>query len=534
MPGVLFKLLPTSKAINVPAANQQYLIYSATRKGCFYNEGCGFGLWGRMPGMFRPERLDNLDEVVRTIGQLSRGNQDHPPKRLYRTILSVDEETARTKHLYDRKKWEQLVNGHAQVIAEKFGIRQEDFCFLVSFHYKKTHPHIHLSFLDASDAPHATYIPKDRFERMMNEIRAEFDRALYKEEIHQLQATQKGQLQETREALETLLAEYPLPAMLNLDRITDATLDELGKGLLELAAHPPIRGSLRYQSLEVGYKAALNAWIDQVLLLPQFSAMRDRYEDCTRQISTLYGNGGRTADDYLEKARVDLYKALGNEVMEAVRTVVRNLDSEPPEDVQQLRTILGGAITQLLRADPAFHALVQAMPARATPWRELRKDTGFQALERRLLQRVVSDVRIRKRIQRYVDEKQDPERKAAIQLQLERMKTKDPAVRSDAKEKLKALRAEDSISKEAFSALYKTVGQIIYDETRADRGYPAQERYGLAMHALIQIFTAGRGQQARQQARRDQLKLRFKALSDTAKKDRRRQQSQAGGWEQEM
>lgn len=116
------------KSINLPgiaARNQKHLNYIATRKGCIPNLGCNFGLWGRLPNQ-SVDNINNLEQAKAIVGSASSRHT------LYRAIFSVDKDTAQNYDLYNRAKWETLVNEHIKTLAKEMGIESKDFCWVAS------------------------------------------------------------------------------------------------------------------------------------------------------------------------------------------------------------------------------------------------------------------------------------------------------------------------------------------------------------------------------------------------------------------
>ncbi len=88
----LFVFKQSYKSRNRPTTrvlNQKHLVYIATRPGVMRNPECGFGLWGKLPGMKASQNIDDLRTAYRAIGQASEGHT------VYRAILSVDKNTAK-------------------------------------------------------------------------------------------------------------------------------------------------------------------------------------------------------------------------------------------------------------------------------------------------------------------------------------------------------------------------------------------------------------------------------------------------------
>lgn len=133
----LFVFKQSYKSRNRPSTrilNQKHLVYISTRPGVMRNPECGFGLWGKPPGMKASKNIDDLRKAYRVVGKASEGHT------LYRAILSVDKNTAKDYDLYDRETWQKLINTRISVIQREMHIKPEDFRWVASMHYKKRHP----------------------------------------------------------------------------------------------------------------------------------------------------------------------------------------------------------------------------------------------------------------------------------------------------------------------------------------------------------------------------------------------------------
>ena len=114
MSGIVFKqrFNPVASA-KTPGLNMRHLQYIATRPGTVYNRGCGFGLWGRMPGQRRPEDIQNLESAKELLREASRH------RTVYRAVISVGAKDAEQNGLYDRAAWERLARQHMAAIAKR-------------------------------------------------------------------------------------------------------------------------------------------------------------------------------------------------------------------------------------------------------------------------------------------------------------------------------------------------------------------------------------------------------------------------------
>lgn len=518
---------------HVSTLNQKHLEYIATRKGSIPNQDCGFGLWGRLPGERLAQPINNLQQAKQLVGELSRPAQDRTAKTMYRVILSVDGDMARQHNLYQREPWEKLVNQNIEILAKEMNIKEKDFCWLASMHYKRGHPHVHLMYWDNSNNPRREIIPKKQFDIMATHVRAKFNRALEQEHIHQLQVEQKEELAGLRGLLKDMVSEAQDCQQLDLDRISNEKLAELGKDMLALYQNRPEDGSFRYKTLPSDYKTQVNALITKLQSIPQFSAQVRRYEALTKEISQAYGNGSSEQKRNLDKARSILQTALGNELMNIIRDYVYLAEQQEVPTIEAFQGKSRELIQSLLIANPIYQDYLEAMPQWRTPWQALRQDETLMDLEQKLIAKTVADRRLKSAVKAYARNHSTPEQRKEISEQWRVLKSKSTTSeeQATAKQKLAQLR-EATGEAEAYKVLYGTAYQVLHETAAESKGYPEQLGNAMLLQALMNGFRAVGEQRGASQNRRDRLMSR-KDLSEAAKKDLKQKLSQAGAWEVE-
>lgn len=497
--GVVFKQWYKSRNISsTPTLNRKHLVYMATRPGAVHNPECGFGLWGRLPGTREPESINDLRLAKRIVTQASK---DHT---LWRAVISVDKETAIRHDLYNRKTWESLVNSKIDVLAKEMGIKPSDFCWVASMHYEKNHPHVHIMYWDSSDAVHQEHIPAKRFEVMAEHVRSEFGREIYREELREKQAEQSGEVKALRLELRALLQEANLAEALDLSHIKKPVVDRLAASLADLAATVPTKGSIDYAYLakHPAYLAKVDAFTDEVLKISDFQKILKQYMAATQEISAMYGNGDERSAYQLEKAKKDIYKAFGNEIMNTIREFRKDLTQTAPTDRGELQAVVKSTANAILKASPLYQELLQQMPRERTPTGVLMRDEEFRKGLCRLTRQVCSDVRINARLNGYVQ-----------------------AAGADiSKDKRTELRAE------VFKDANRAVSALILDKLREDAGYPEQAKADVVTNLLIRLFGQASQRAGQGQAQRDLTLRRHRAMSKEAKQDRKAQLEQGGSW----
>lgn len=497
--GVVFKQRYKSRNLSsTPALNRKHLAYIATRPGAVHNPGCGFGLWGRLPGISEPESINNLKEAKRVVTQASKAHT------LYRAVISADGETAKRHDLYSRKTWESLINQKINVLANEMDIKRKDFCWAASMHYEKGHPHVHIMYWDNSDAVRQEHISKERFEIVAERVRSAFGRGLYREEIIELRREQREEISELRLKLNALMRETNLVEALALSHISKPVQDAFTRSLVELATTVPTKGSIKYAFLydHPEYKKKLDTFIDNLLKVSDYHTVWKKYEQATIEISTMNGNGEEKKRFVLEEAKENFYRDIGNEVMDFIREYRKELTLEAPTERTELQTVIQSSAVAIAVANPAYQELRKQMPKERTPMWELLKDEDFRRLLGKLTGQVSDDIRINTRIRGYLD----------------------AAVKGLDEEAAKELRAK------VYKDAKRDISQLIQDRLQADAGYPEQFRADLVTNLLIRLLGDASRSAGQQQAQRDLMRHR-RELSKTAQKDREAQREQGGSWQ---
>lgn len=397
MSGIVYKQRYKARGqANAAGLNVRHLQYIATRPGAIYNTGCGFGLWGHLPGDEGVRIQQDLTWAKQLVRQASR---EHT---LYRGTLSVGNKDAMEKGLYSRERWEQLVNDHIDVIARENDIKPQNLCWVASMHYAKGHPHVHLLFWDNGSGPQPEFVPEAKFEARMERIRAEFSGDLFREEIRQEQQEQREDTKILRSMLRSVCLEANPGKALNIPKLFQGKeLSILSQGLLELIRSVPQTGSLRYAYLQPEYKEKVDAFVELCLeQVPELSREDARYEAHTRRISELYSNGEVGADEALDKARKKLRTELGNQVMATVRRSLEELREAPPEDRSQTRTFIRDTSREILPTMESYRELRELLPRERIPVGRMNQQIpGYFEQMNKVLGEMLSDARVRVKLQ---------------------------------------------------------------------------------------------------------------------------------------
>ena len=371
-----------------PGLNVRHLHYIATRPGTVYNKGCGFGLWGQLPGDGAIRIQSDLNHAQKAVRKAS---VDHT---LYRAVVSVGKDDAQSKGLYSRDKWEDLAAAHIQDIAKAMNIKPENLAWCASFHMKKNHPHMHILYWDNGSDPRPEFIPKPEFDQKAEQIRAAFSRDIHREEIQEAQLQQSEEVGRLRDTLRAICREANPEKILDLDRVLRSfDLEPMERLLSDLLRDLPAKGSLRYAYLPPDYKAKLDQMVDVCIRsAPALQKEWDQYVAGTRVISQLYGNGDASTEKNIRSAIDKLHKELGNEVMK----VIRDLRSEYL--ISELKPDAGAFVQKAAKIAtlmPGYLSLRDSLPAERIPVSQMDQIPGFREGKTRLVNDLMSDARLR-------------------------------------------------------------------------------------------------------------------------------------------
>lgn len=532
MSSVVFKQSYKARASpGVAGLNVRHLQYIATRPGAVYNKGCGFGLWGQLPG----------DDTVQVQTDLSRAkwlvreaSADHT---LYRAIISVGREDAEAHGLYCRERWEQLVNDHIHVLAKEMDIKPDDLCLCASMHRSKGHPHVHILYWDNSDRPRNEGIPKHLFEGKAERIRAAFAGDIHREQIQDTQKEQREQTKALRAVLQSMCQEANPEKALDLAKLYRSTeLEGVSRQMAELIRQLPAKGSLRYAYLPPDYKKLVDELIDTCLQQPELAKELRHYEALTNRISTLYANGETGKSGNLEKARLKLHKELGNEVMDAIRQIRSEIQEDRPADRPAAQALIREAVDEIVPTLDSYQKLRKLLPPERIPLNCMaRQIPGYQEQMNQVIQDVLLDARMRLRLQRYaleqagidLDTKPDaPKRKPGEQAVVDGHFMGGKLLTDD----------EWNAYQDAYREVTQDLRGEITSALRQDAGWTDEAvKTGSAMMlcGMMGLLSRCVNQKQATASQANLLKLLSKDKSKEAKKDAQIQSSQGSEWDPE-
>ena len=516
MNGFLFKQQGTDTKVprsSVPGLTVRHLQYIATRPGAVYNPGCGFSLWGSLQPFAAAENLTDLEYAKRLVrAEAERG------RTIYRAVISLGEPEAGERGYYDRAKWETLAKAQAGEIAKKLHIAAGNFRWMASMHYAAGHPHMHMIYWDAGREPRKEYMPPDKFAAYSEGVRASLNRFEWGQEIKESQTEQTEAGKDLRLELRALCRECNPTGGLKLKALYGSKqMASIEQRLDALVRDMPVKGSLKYAYLPPRYKAQVDALAAEIRALPQFRQKLRQYMAATDRISGLYGNGEKTMAANREKAVDRLNRDMGNEIMEAVQNVRKEMELEAPEDSGELETLARDAVRTVLRNTKQYEILRDMLPRDRIPVQQMRELPGFQAAQKAVLDSLLVDARVRVPLNAYA--KKLSQETAETETETETETEKEPGDRRSA-------------YRRAYSTFFRAANRELYRILQEDKGYAAEARETHATQTVCVLFRllsqlTGQRQAAATLAA---SKLMSRDRSREARMDKAQQASQGEGW----
>lgn len=506
MSGIVFKQRFNSKS-NAKSAglNAAHLQYIATRPGTVYNPGCGFGLWGVLPEnrMQLPSDIQDLSHAQMVLKQASEKHT------VYRAVISIGGQDAENLGLYDRKRWEELLKTQVVNLSKRLKIAPKDFCWVASFHQKKGHPHIHLMYWENSDQPWNEYIPPDVFEKITEQVRADWNKELFADEIKATRSTQQAELAGLRQQLcAQMLDANPFSAIDLAKLEANPALEQISKDLYRVMQLLPAYGRMYYGYQPPDVKAALDGMIDTMLkTIPDMEKQYQRYLDATVQLAKQYGNGDDTVKTNRQMAIWKMQNTLGNGILEAIKEIRQTVEQDAPETMPELlKTLRQANIPELAQKTPSYAAALAAMPKERVSTGVLMHDSVF-----------------RQKVKKTTDEilRQNPLLRFQVTSCIENL----VAEADD----------EKSARRELWKQVYRQLHESVIEDLRRAKGYNEEQQrtYTTGMvQMLFRLLCQHTGQVEAQCMTHEPHQN--KDLSREARKNRRAKIAQRSGWTQDM
>ena len=516
MQGVVFKQRYNTRKCNA-FINQKKLQYIATRPGAICNPNCEFGLFGNGLTGWYQENIFKFPEALKQIGKVS---DEHT---VYDCVISVDDETAKAKGLYDRAEFQEIVKNSIYVIQKEMDIDRQDFRWFASYHYKAGHPHVHIMYWDNSNKPRNDYIPEVWFEQKMEAIRAGFNRKIFQEELAQSREEKDEAQQNAKDMLKAMFRSVNSIDALNIDALDSNIYMQIGSRLPELAAHLPHTGALKYKYLPPMVKLEMNEYITDILNLPIFKKTYTSYLEATKNIAVQYGNTGDSIENNVQKAKDRLYTDLGNIILNQIKE--QSLLDNSSEALIKQREKLMEDIRLYIECNPTcvakYHEILKLFPKHATPISKFADDNFNQKIFELCLE-IMHDPVISERLNMYtkfygkVHTEEYPY--TALEQAWEAFAEYPSEAKRLIKEELRKPYEDDAknFQREEYSDIFKETRRTVFNMLYEDSGYRAKFLQIAGMNLLIRCFhmlsqTKNHAQHCKQHRTRD--------LSKQAKRD---------------
>lgn len=316
--------------------------YIATRPRVAKNEGMKHGLFGKLSPVPITE-FEDWRDVARMVYQNSKKHIT-----MYRSVVSFDEETAAEVGLSDRQAWQRYIENHVMTIAEKNGIKRENFQWAAALHRERGHPHLHVVFWDGSarvknpfthpSIPNAIrrQMIKDTFagkirafgeqknmaaadlRHISDELAEEFER--------HLRRMDKGKYKRLRQEYDE---ENELSGSFDFD---DKQLCDTADRVFKIKAALPKGGRIAYQLLPQEVKKQVDGLVSHLLKnTPALQKLKEDYVESKMKMALLYGGSEEYLAKQQERFAAEADKMIANRILGMVKTLNR-LDYEQRSD----------------------------------------------------------------------------------------------------------------------------------------------------------------------------------------------------------
>lgn len=316
------------------------------------NAGMNHGLFGCLkPGSPLTEFTD-WKEVARLAYQNTKRHVT-----IYRSVVSFEKETAKELRLTNQKAWQRYLENHIRTIAEKNGIRRENFSWAAALHQEKGHPHVHVVFWDNSEERTKIKNPfthpsvpnnirrqmiKDTFTDRIQAYGEEKNRAVA--EMRRLgdgltEDFGRHIRQMGRKKYQKLWGESALEAELSdAFDFGNKMLDRAAEQVFKIRAALPKGGRIAYQLLPPELKKQVDALV--VLLLsgvPSLHKQKEDYIESKMKMVYLYGGSETYLASRREMFGAEADKIIANRVLGMVKMLNRLEDEGREADYLQSR-----------------------------------------------------------------------------------------------------------------------------------------------------------------------------------------------------
>lgn len=327
-----------------PKCNYAHIGYIATRPGASKNEGMQHGLFGKLSPSDEVTEFQSWQKVGRLVRELS-----YRRVNIFRGIISFLPETAAELHLSDHKAWEEYIEQHLRILAQKNGIRPQDLQWAAAHHNEQSHPHLHVVFWDKNQKTMIPYVSP----KIPDSIRIALIKETFPEKIQAFLAAKDKARTELSEITDKAAADFEAfvkelkpkeyrrlrEAIFNTgdEEISRPSFDGvIGQAdltafipyLFTLKDKMPKTGRLLYRLLPEKVKAELDSFV--ILLKEKNEYIRqltEDYADSKCRLAMLYHNDPENVAEIRKRAIAEVDKLIANKVLKAIK-VLLNKDRE--------------------------------------------------------------------------------------------------------------------------------------------------------------------------------------------------------------
>ena len=321
-----------------PKCNYAHIRYIATRPGASKNESMRHGLFGKLaPGEL--VEFESWQEVAREIRELS-----YKKVNIFRSIISFTPQTAAELGLKDHQAWEEYIEKHIGILAQKNGISQKNLSWACAHHNEASHPHIHVVFWDKNQKTMKNFVKP----QVADSIRIQLIKETFADRIEEYCKVKDKNKTELKEITEGLVKEfddymksiYPkeykrlkeIVGDIETDELANIPLDHLLNGinlsplsirLFQLKEIMPKKGRLYYQLLPENVKQEVDSLVaDLKRDVPYIQGLIDEYAEIKSNLAMLYDTDPENIHKHREKAIDEMDKLIANKLLGVVKGIL--------------------------------------------------------------------------------------------------------------------------------------------------------------------------------------------------------------------
>jgi hypothetical protein len=321
-----------------PKCNYAHIRYIATRPGASKNEGMRHGLFGKLvPGDL--VEFESWQEVAKEVRELS-----YKKVNIFRSVISFTPQTAEELGLNDHNSWEEYIEKHIGVLAQKNGISQKNLAWACAHHNESSHPHIHIVFWDKNQKTMKNFVKP----QIADSIRIQLIKETFSERIEAYLAKKDQNKNELKVITDELVKEfddymktiYPkeykrlkeMVGDIDADDLSGIPINQLLEGinistlsirLFQLKEKMPKKGRLYYQLLPDKVKQEVDRLIvDFKKDIPHIQALVDEYAEVKANLAMFYDTDPENITKHREKAVSEMDKLIANKLLSVVKGIL--------------------------------------------------------------------------------------------------------------------------------------------------------------------------------------------------------------------